>query len=166
MLSGIGNQNPRLCRNLYLRKCLVCWTLAGCKVQFEGICIRDWCVEITPIPNSLISQEQKITKLHIFRQTAAHGTVIMAGVGWGWRAALLHIQRLPFAVALFLWSSHFFPLIALQGIWCPGFLKFSSLINQETFANCRSGKVTLALLNQPAVFSMEEMSSICYHLNK
>lgn len=83
-----------------------------------------------------------------------------------WSAVLLPIQRSPSAVALFLWYSHFFPVIALQGIWCPGFLKFSSLINQETFANCRSGNVALAMLHQPAVFSMEELSSICCLLNK
>lgn len=67
---------------------------------------------------------------------------------WCWighpclRAALLHIQTLPFAVGLFLWYSHFLPLMAPQGIRCPGFLMFSSLINQEIFVSCRSGKVT------------------------
>ena len=79
---------------------------------------------------------------------------------------LLHIQTLPLAVGLFLWYSHFLPLMAPQGICCPGFLMFSSLINGEIYTSCRADKVTLALLNQPAVFSVQELPSICYHLNK
>lgn len=116
----------------------------------------------TQLPDLPGTENNKIT---YFQRQSYSWAVVTAVVGC-WRAILLHIQRLPFAVALCLWYSHCFPLTALQVIWCPGFLKFCSLINQDTFANCSSSKVDLALLTQPAVFSMEELSSICCHLNQ